>query len=67
MNSPSNGFKNEADELVNSSASTIEAAISETKLKGPFFGSELGVSKGLDEVTNSSDFFLKPLLGEFIS
>ena len=34
MNSPSNGFKNEADELSNSSASPIDTASSEPK-KGP--------------------------------
>ena len=34
MNPPSNGFKNEADELANSSESTIGTAISEPK-KGP--------------------------------
>ena len=34
MNSPSNGFKNESDELANSSASPIGTASSETK-KGP--------------------------------
>ena len=34
MNSPSNGFKNESDELSNSSASPIGNASSETK-KGP--------------------------------
>ena len=34
MNSPSNGFKNESDELANSSASTIPSASSEPK-KGP--------------------------------
>ena len=34
MNSPSNGFKNESDELANSSASPIDNASSEQK-KGP--------------------------------
>ena len=34
MNSPSNGFKNESDELANSSASTLVNASSETR-KGP--------------------------------
>ena len=34
MNSPSNGFKNESDELANSSASTLVNASSEPK-KGP--------------------------------
>ncbi len=34
MNSPSNGFKNESDELANSSASPIVSASSEPK-KGP--------------------------------
>ena len=40
----------------------------ERKLKGPFVGWELEVSKGLDEgLADSSDSFLNPLLGEFIS
>ena len=34
MNSPSNGFKNESDDLANSSASSIASASSEPK-KGP--------------------------------
>ena len=34
MNSPSNGFKNESDELANSSASTLVTASSEPR-KGP--------------------------------
>ena len=35
----------------------------EKKLKGPFFGSERELSKGLDEgLANSSDSFLNPLL-----
>ena len=38
------------------------------KLKGPFDGSEFWVDIGLsDELAISSDLFLKPLLGEFIS
>ena len=34
MNSPSNGFKNESEELANSSASTLDTASSKTE-KGP--------------------------------
>tara|TARA_B100001109_G_scaffold238061_1_gene219590 strand:+ start:150 stop:317 length:168 start_codon:yes stop_codon:yes gene_type:complete len=40
----------------------------ERKLKGPFFGSELAEAIELaDELAKSSDSFLNPLLGEFIS
>ena len=49
MNSPSNGFKNESDELANSSASPIGTASSEPK-KGPlsfFSGSITSLSFSL--------------------
>ena len=40
----------------------------ERKLMGPFWGSGLLGSKELDDwLANSSDSFLNPLLGEFIS
>ena len=49
MNSPSNGFKNESDDLANSSASSISSASSEPK-KGPLSflsGSITSLSFGL--------------------
>ena len=66
MNSPSNGFKNEPDQLDNPSSSLLDKDSSEQK-KGPFLRSEELLSLGLgSEVSILSDSFLNPLLGEFI-
>ena len=48
MNSPSNGFKNESDDLATSDSISNNSVSTEPK-KGPFLGSEIEESKGLDE------------------